>query len=72
MSAKGLTVDSDTNEVTNLLNLATSKASWSQVPENEVVVSALSLELVPRRYELAGERLGVGDNLKSVLLPCRA
>ena len=63
------TVDGDAHEVADLLDLATSKADGSQVPENEVVVGSTSLELVPMGNKGVGESPRVSDDLLSVGLP---
>ena len=68
---RGRTVDGDADEVAQLLELAARQAERTQVPEHEVVVGALCLQLVAVPDELIAECLRVGDDLLRVRLPCR-
>lgn len=54
-------------EYTHLLDLGAGEAERSEVPQDEVVVRALGLELVVALEQLRGDRLGVLDNLSRVL-----
>lgn len=40
------TINRNTDEIANLLNLGTSQADWTEIPKDEVVVGALSLQFI--------------------------
>ena len=67
----GRTVDSNANDIADLLDLAASETSRAQIPEDEMVVRAICLELVPVLHELFCHRLGVCDHLPGIGLPGR-
>lgn len=52
ITGHGVLVDSDAEEVTNLLDFATSELERPEIPEDEVVVCAIGLELVTMLGEL--------------------
>lgn len=62
------TVDCNPKEVANLLDLAARETEGAQIPQDEVVVSPASLELVPIVDERRAEGLGVCDHLACILL----
>lgn len=66
----GLTVDGDTNDVAELLELATSQAERAEIPKDKVVLSARGLQLVVESNELLTKGLSVLNDLESVRLPC--
>ena len=63
----GLTVDGDTHEIADLLNLGTSQTERAEIPKDKVVISATSLELVAVSNELRSEGPGIGNDLLGVL-----
>jgi len=65
------TVDSDAHEVADLLDLATSQADRTQIPQNQVVVCAASLQPVSMLDERRSKRTRVGDYLLSISLEFR-
>ena len=69
IKSHGRTVDSNANEIANLLNLATSQASRAKIPEDQVVISTIGLQSVPMANKLLGEGLCVRNDLFSVRLP---
>ena len=64
------TVDGDADEVAELLELAAGQAQRTEIPENQVVIGTLGLQLVATGNELLAESLRVGDDLLRVRLPC--
>lgn len=66
-----LTVDSNTKQITNLLNLAAGQFEGSEIPKHQVVIGSVSLELVAMLGELGGESLSVENDLLRVLLERR-
>ena len=65
-----LTVNRDADEIANLLDLAAGNTHWAQIPENEVVIRAIGLELVAFRDELFRQGLSVLNHLGGVCFPC--
>lgn len=65
-----LTVDGDSEQITNLLDLGTGQADWSQIPEDKMVVGALSLQLVSMANKHFTENASVRDDLLGICLPC--
>ena len=61
-----LTVDRNPQQVTNLLHLAASQFERSQIPQNEMVICPVRLQLVPMRRKSGGQSLCVQNNLLSV------
>jgi len=64
VSGNGVLVDGDVALVTDLLDLGSGQTQGSQVPENQVVVGTVSLELVL----VAGQDLGDGSSVGNDLL----
>lgn len=65
------TVDGDAHEIADLLDLATGEPDRAQIPEDEVVVRAASLQSVTMADERSGQSACIGDDLLSVLLELR-
>jgi hypothetical protein len=63
------TVDGDPDEVAQLLELRAGQLERAQVPEHEVVVRPVRLELVAVAHERLRERARVRDDLLRVRLP---
>ena len=61
-------VDGNAQEIADLLDLGAGEAEGPQVPENEMVVRSVGLELVTLLNEGVAESLGVGDDLLGVCL----
>ena len=55
------------SQITDLLDLAASQLERAQIPEVQVVVRAVGLELVVVLDELGRDRSRVGDDLRGVL-----
>jgi hypothetical protein len=64
----GVLVDGDVALVADLLDLGSGQAEGSEVPEDQVVVGTVSLELVVMAREDLGDGSGVGDDLLGVRL----
>lgn len=62
------TVDGDTDDITDLFNLAASQTNRSQVPEDEMVIGSLGLKSVVVLAKLVGKYPRILDNLLRVLL----
>ena len=62
------TVDGDAHEIADLLDLAASKPDRAQIPEDEVVVSAASLQSVAVADERGGQSAACGPLGLLVLL----
>ena len=58
-------------QVADLLDLGTSEAKRTEIPEDNVVVGSLGLELVIVLHEGGGELARVGNDSGSVLLEGR-
>lgn len=71
VTRNGVLVHGDVSLVTNLLNLGTGKTERSEIPQDQVVVSSIGLELVVVREQNLGHSSGVGNNLLSVSLESR-
>jgi hypothetical protein len=65
------TVDSDAEEVANLLDLRPGQLERAKIPEHEMVIRAARLKLVPVLAELVRKCLRVLDYLLCVCLPGR-
>ena len=63
------TVDSDAEEVANLLDLRPGQLEWAKIPEHEMAIRAARLELVPVLDELVRKCPRVFDYLLCVCLP---
>lgn len=68
VTGDGVLVNGDVSFVTDLFNLGTGQAQGSQVPENQVVVGTVGLELVVVADQDLGDGPGVGDDLLGVSL----
>ena len=71
LEARVRTVDGDAHEIADLLDLAASEPDRAQIPEDEVVVSATSLQSVAVADERCGQGARVGNHLLSVFLELR-
>ena len=69
ITTDGVLIDGDANDVADLFRLGASEADGAQVPEDEVVVGALSLQTVTLAVELGGQYTSVGYDLLGVRLP---
>lgn len=68
VTGNGVLVDGDVAFITNLFNLGTGQSQRSQVPEDQVVVGTVSLELVFVAGQDLGNGSSVGNDLLSVCL----
>jgi hypothetical protein len=60
------TVDGDPQQITDLLHLAASELKRAQVPEHEMVICAIGLQLVAMCRESGGEGLRIQDDLLGI------
>lgn len=61
------TVDSDSNNVTDFFDLATSQADGTKIPENQMIISSLCLKLVSACNKFFRKGTRIGDDLPRVL-----
>ena len=66
-----LTVDRYSDQIAELFQLAASQAQWSEIPQYQVVISPIGLQLVTVRDKLFTEGLRVCNNLLCIRFPCR-
>lgn len=71
MQETDLTVDCDAQQVAYLLDFAASQTKRTEVPQNKVIISTVSLELVAVRVKGSCKCLRIGNNLSGVSLECR-
>ena len=64
-----LTVNGDPEEVAELFELAAIQLQRTEVPQYEMVIGSIRLQLVAVRNQFIGQCTGVGDDLFSVCLP---
>jgi hypothetical protein len=69
ITADGVLIDGDTDVVADLFCFRASKADRAQVPEDEVVVSALSLKTITLLVEPGSQYTCVGHDLLGVRFP---
>lgn len=55
-------------KIADLLDLAAGELEWAQVPQVEVVVGAVGLQLVTELDEFSADSTRVGNNLSGVSL----
>jgi len=67
--AKFLTVDRDPEQVTELLEFAAGQFQRTKIPQHEMAVGSIRLELVALCDQLISQRAGVGNNLFGIGLP---
>lgn len=66
VSGNGVLVEGDVSGVTDLLDLGSGKAKRSEIPEDQVVLGTVGLELVAVLKEDLGHGVGVGSDLLGV------
>jgi hypothetical protein len=63
------TVDGDTDEVSNLLDLGPRQFERAKIPEHEVTICSTRLELIPVFDKLIRKRLGIFNHLLCICFP---
>jgi len=63
------TVDGDTNEVSDLLDLGPRQFERAKIPEHEVAVCSTRLELILVFEKLIGKRLRILNHLLGIFFP---
>jgi hypothetical protein len=63
------TVDGDTDEVTDLLDLGPRQFERAKIPEHEVTVCSTRLELIPVFDKLIRKRLRIFNHLLRICFP---
>jgi hypothetical protein len=66
VSSNGVLVEGNVSGVTDLLNLGSGETKRSEIPEDQVVLGTVGLELVAVLEEDLGHGVGVGSDLLGV------
>jgi hypothetical protein len=63
------TVDGDSDEVSDLLDLGPRQFKRAKIPEHEVTICSTRLELIPVFEKLIGKRLRIFNHLLRICFP---
>lgn len=66
VTGNGVLVQGDVSGVTDLLDLGSGQTDRSEIPEDQVVLSSVGLELVAVLEENLGHGIGIGSDLLGV------